>query len=55
MSLCRLHRWKVSLPAVMVVCILASQPSASSADAKKVEAEFLAKAEGSMEQHSKAW
>lgn len=53
MSAYRLHRRKVSLPAVLAICVLASQTSARGADAQKVGAEFLAKAESSMEQYRK--
>jgi endo-1,4-beta-xylanase len=54
MSLYRLHRWEVGLSVIVVICILASQPPARGADTQKIEAEFLAKAEKSMEQHRKA-
>ena len=54
MLLQRLHSWRVGLLTIVMTCILASQPPARGADTQKVEAEFLAKAEKSMEQHRKA-
>jgi GH35 family endo-1,4-beta-xylanase len=44
----------VSLAVAAAICILALHPAARGADTQKVEAEFLAKAEKSMEQHRKA-
>jgi len=54
MSLQHLRSWRISLLAVVAICVLASQPPAYGADTQKTEAEFLAKAETGIEQYRKA-
>lgn len=53
MSLHRLNYRRASRPVVVAICVLVSQPLSHGADTQKIEAEFLAKAEKSMEQHRK--